>query len=842
MTKPPKQARNERERKLGACHMLGAVIGALLCQMALASDPLVVDTDREITTAMNVGDVTINANLTVNNVKVLPDANSTTYLPGTSGLTPRILVTGASGVYNEGAGNTHTMRIGVNGGMGCLVVSNSANARVQQFLIDGNASDPVTPGTNTVLRLEDNGMAVIDNGWNYNSNAVTRVVFAGGRMRGGHMFRTANAKARWLVQAEPGQDINFISLALQGNNILDGSGKIELATDGDIVVGDDGASTAYPTTQGKLYLTASTNNVIYSHAGDIVLSNNVQLIMQANDCLPCGPSNGGIRITKTIPDKNYFIAGRQVLPNFMTGGKSSRSNWIDVQDGFMTNATDTVSTLRLGARDDATSFKGHVFGKVIIDKSGTNQLTLADALLPRLDVSDGPVLVVAGKTNAVSRVEDARLSYSPELKVQGASLELGNANSAWVDKVDVTPDAKLTVNEGLLTVTNFTGGGTVAKSGNDSFTIRSATKTPDAGLNVRVDGGTFKFAGLACTNHWWRFTFKKTLYSSRTVTRKSDGASAKLTFALSKIHLHSALHNEKLDQNSDIQNLNLAEDPAYDGSEEDLSGLQPGTITSRKDYLYSSNDANDFAGGAHWEGTGTLPLGMISWSSAMVCTNKEIDPLVPSTYITVAFRLKSNAAPYQINGYSLTTSSNNSSPYVAPTAWTVETSPSGKPGTWVVVDERTDVTPGAVNFSNLNKRYPRYNDSHTYEMNRYTGGELTQLDLNDVQVGGDGLLDVSQVTGPVTISSLTINYQSPAGTISKCRFAGAGAVRIVNVPDGVRVSGGAEFPLAVLEQSGLEALNTWRVYVNGVEMPQLHPRLMADKLVLDGPGMMIIFK
>ena len=37
--------------------LLGLAIGILLCQMTLASDPLVVDTDREITTAMNVGDV-----------------------------------------------------------------------------------------------------------------------------------------------------------------------------------------------------------------------------------------------------------------------------------------------------------------------------------------------------------------------------------------------------------------------------------------------------------------------------------------------------------------------------------------------------------------------------------------------------------------------------------------------------------------------------------------------------------------------------------------------------------------------------------------------------------------
>jgi len=835
MTKLPKQAWMGGGRKLP--RLLGSAVGILICQMAIASDPLVVDTDREITTAMNVGDVTVNANLTVKNVKVLPDVNSTTYLPGTSGLTPQILVTGANGVYNEGATNTHTMRIGANGGMGCLVVSNSANARVQRFIVEPDASDPATPGTNTVLRLEDNGMAVIDNGWNSNSVAVARVVFAGGRMRGTKMFGTANANARWLVEAEPGHDIRFIDLALQGNKILEGSGKIELATDGDIVIGDDGKSTTYPTTQGKLYLTASTNRVIFSHAGDIVLSNNVQLIMQANDCLPCGPANGGIRITKTIPDKDYFITGRQVLPNFMTGGKSSRSNWIDVQDGFMTNATSTTSTLRLGARDDATSFKGHAFGDIVIEKSGTNQLTLADVLLPKLVVKDGPVLIAAGKTNAVSRVADARLEPIPEFKVEGASLTVDRLNSLWVNKVDIASDGELSVGDGLLTTANLSCGGTLATS--SSFALRTSVPPPASSIKVRADGGTFKFAGLTCSNHWWRFTFKKTDWPSRTITRKSDGASACMTFSLSKLHMHSATLDTVLDHNTVINNLNFTEDPSYDGSEEDLSGLQPGTITARKDCLYSSNDANDFAGGAVWGSTSNLTMQINGrWPYVLVCTNMVIDPQNPATYVTVAFRLREPVKPFKITGYSLAPSSNSSSYLVTPTDWIVETSPSGKPGTWTVVDERSGEVPESHSFSDITRNYTRYNNKHSYGID----GSLAQLDLDDVQVGGGGLLDVSCVTGTVSVSSLTIDYQSPAGTISKCSFAESGAVRIVNVPDGVRVNGGAEFPLAVLEQSGLEALKTWRVYVNGVENPQLHPRLTADKLVLGGPGMMISFK
>lgn len=45
-----------------------------------------------------------------------------------------------------------------------------------------------------------------------------------------------------------------------------------------------------------------------------------------------------------------------------------------------------------------------------------------------------------------------------------------------------------------------------------------------------------------------------------------------------------------------------------------------------------------------------------------------------------------------------------------------------------------------------------------------------------------------------------------------------------------------------LLKTKLKMGETGRVYVNGVEKPQFHPRLTVDKLMLDGLGMMIIFK
>ena len=828
--------------------LLVAVFSMLGTMCVLASADLVVDEPTEITAATNIANATINADLTVNNVRVLPDSGSTTLLPGVSGKTPRILVTGSSGVYNTGAANTLTMKIGENGGMGCLVVSNSANARVQQFRVEENASDPATPGTNTVLRLESNGMAVIDNGYNYNPDAVARIVFAGGKMRGGNPFRTSGT--HWLLESEPGEDIKFIDLALQGTQLTYNDthkGTVTLKTDRDIVVGDNATSSTSPRTQGKLILNSDTNRIHWAHAGDIVLSNNVQLVIQVGDCLPCGPAHGGIRITKTLSDKDYFVTGREVLPNFyFQTGQTSSCNWIDVQDGFMTNASATTwAVLKMGTWNEDTSFKGHVFGNVRIEKSGTGKITLADAQLPVFKLLSGSAEIAAGKTNALSRIESLKIGPDTALSLLTGDLEHTGDEALFVDSLSVGAGRELRLaGTSDFGVNSFSTEGTLVKTGAGTLDLRvGASEAP----KTRVDEGVCRLGGLHTTNRWWRFTFKKALLDS-TVCSTGYDAPATETLSIGKIHLFDLPSTDVLSDLTPHLNGGLEEDSEHTGGEDDLSDLEAGKICSSPWFIYSSGSeggVNSMANGATWRGSSSLVMGMSErgrgWNNCMVFTNKVVRLDDPSTYVTVAFRLKDDGSV--IRSYAIAAApSNGKATVVAATHWKVESSPTGKPGTWVTMDERADEDT-TTSVKSADHIYPYYNGRHAYMLRSTTLMRVASFDVSDVSATGTGVVDFSNVPdGVLTSSELTVDFSAGGGAYTKYAFGASGTLNLVNVPENVRLGANTTIPVSLGQVSGSENLRNWTVTVNGVLMPELKLMYKDGSLCFKPNGFVLTFR
>lgn len=824
-------------KMLFAASVLGAGV-------AWASEDLIVNENTEIDVARNIGNATINADLTVNNVKVLPDAGKTTYLPGEAGKTPQIVVTGSKGVYNEGAGNTHTMIVGGNGGMGCLVVRNGANARVQDLEVQSTAADPSTPGTNTVLRLESEGMAVIDKGYNNNPNAIARVVFAGGKMRGSRPFR-ATDKSRWLLEAEPGHDIRFVDLALQGTNLGENGDTVTLKTEGNVVIGDNGSANNAPTTQGKVYLLGPTNRIIWAHAGDIVLSNNVQLIVKSDNSLPRGPSHGGIRITKTLTDKQYFTTGRKVLPNFcFEGGYSSPCNWIDVQDGFMTNTSATAeAVLKLGTFDEDTSFKGHVFGKVGIEKHGAGKITLADAVLPHFKLLAGSAEVVAGKTNRLSKIESFIAGPLTSLSLNGGDLEFIGGSTNYLSALSVGAGHELRLAGNTeIGVDSLTTEGTIVKTGDGALDLRTAAT---AAPKIRVEGGIYRPCGIQTTNRWWRFTFKKA-YRDSTVCTKGYDAPATETLSIGKVHLFDYGMEQVLSDLTPPLNLKMTEDMSYTGKESDLSGLSAGTICASPWFIYSSGSkdgVNSMSAGATWTGPASLTLSMASsgWVSCMVYTNKVVKLDDPDTWVTVAFRLKddeSTIRSYAIGG----APGNGGANAVSVTHWKVESSPTGKPGTWVTMDERAGETPNNY-VKSADHLFTYYNNLHPYMLHSANLMQVASFDVSAVSATGSGQVDFSNVPeSALTSSELTVDYAAGGGTYSRYAFGATGVLKIVNVPAGTRIKSSTTIPVQLGTVSGEENLKDWTVMVNGVARPDLQLMCENDVLSFRRHGLLMVIE
>ena len=826
--------------------MSTAMLGAI---GVFASDDYVVSVDTEVTAQTNVGNVTVNADLTVNNVKFLPDANTTTYLPGTSGLTPQIVVTGASGKYNDGASNAHKVSVGLNGGSGCLVVRNGASARANTLQIEEDASDPSAPGTNTVLRLESNGMAIIDNGKNLNSNAVARIVFAGGRMRGVKPFWTSGT--HWLVEAEPGEDIRFIDQALQQMNATESDSKkgtVTFKTDRDIVIGDDGSSTTYTTLHGRLVVNASTNRIIWANSGDVVISNNAQLVVQADECLPNGPGLGGIRIVKTMTDAQYFTKGRQELPNVLVGvssrGITTSCNWIDVQDGFLSNRLMTAageSTIRMGVWNEDTSFKGHVIGPVKIEKHGSGKISLGDAFLPKFHLLSGSAEIIAGKTNAVSRIDSLKTNGAPSFNVSTGDLEYGGSESIDLGTLSVAAGRELRLSGGAnLSVGTLTTDGTIVKTGSGTFDLSTdATAAP----KIRVDGGVYRPGGVATTNRWWRFTFKKAAKDS-VVCTKGDDAPATETLSLGKIHLFGYGPDQVLSDETPPLNRNLALDETRTGNEEDLSGMAAGTIASSPWFIYSTG-ANNMPKGATWTNATSLTLSMASsgWVSCMVFTNKIVQLDNPDTWVTVAFRLKDDDSvirSYCIGGGA----GNGSAGVVGATHWKVESSPTGKPGTWVTMDERAEETPNHY-VKSADHLFTYYNGLHPYMFHMNGTGPIRAdtFDISNVSATGTGSVDLSNVPDSALASSeLTVDFPAGGGSYSKYSFGETGTLRIVNVPENVRISERTEIPVSLGTVLNANNVRRWTVTVNGVENSNLNLQCQDGVLSFRRKGFVLSFR
>lgn len=831
----------------GRIHMQMAVMAVAILGISgvFASDDYVVSEDTEVAAQKNVGNVTVNANLTVNSVKFLPDANTATYLPGTSGVTPQIVVTGTGGVYNEGSSNKHTVRVGLNGGSGCLVVRNGATARANTLQVEENASDPSTPGTNTVLRLESNGMAIIDKGMNLNSNAVARIVFAGGRMRGAKPFVTSGT--HWLVEAEPGKDIKFIDQALQQINATESdskNGTVTFKTDRDIVVGDNGSSRDYPTLHGRLLLNAATNRIIWAHSGDIVISNNAQLVVQADESLPNGLEHGGIRIVKTMTDQEYFTSGRKELPNILVGlaksGITTSCNWIDVQDGFLSNRVMTAegeSTIRMGVWGEDTSFKGHVIGPVKIEKHGSGKILLGDAFLPKFHLLSGSAEIIAGKTNDVSRIDSIKTGDATSLAVLTGDLEYGgNGETNCVRSLSVAAGHELRLLGGAsLSVDTLAVDGTIVKDGAGTFDLNTDEAVAP---KVRVDGGVYRPGGITTTNRWWRFTFKKAKQDSF-VNETGCDAPATETLSLGKIHLFGYGPDQTLSDLTPPLNLNLALDETRTGKEDDLSGMAAGTIASSPWFVYSRG-TDALAEGAHWTNAVSLTLPMKStWVDCMVFTSKVVQIDNPDTWVTVAFRLKDDNSvirSYCIGG----AAGNGGARYIGATHWKVESSPTGKPGTWVLMDERAGETPNH-SVTSASHLFTYYNGLHPYML--HAPVRTDSFDISSVSATGTGSVDLSNVPdSALTSSELTVDFSAGGGVYTKYAFGANGTLNLVNVPENTRLGPKTSIPVSLGQMSGSENLRNWTVTVDGVLMPDLKLMYKDGSLCFRPNGFVLTFR
>jgi hypothetical protein len=268
----------------------------------------------------------------------------------------------------------------------------------------------------SVLTLRS-GTTTLQCATNANPDVAARVLFSGGSLRGtsfsGKPFCAANG-GKWILEGGDGADIVVGELGLQRIAWLTGSGSIETRGDCDVVLYDCQYNAANDY-RGTVYL--NTPNALWNHTGDLVLSNAIHVVCQADNCLPVGSQTGDIVfkwINRSLPAPLLDLNGHSVAVNGLDTAAG----------GIVTNSSASIATLRIGEDDTAgaVALPALSGGNIALAKRGTetNTVSLASSDLAALRVESGTLVVVgAGGAGGSPAVTAASVEVA-----EGATLVL----------------------------------------------------------------------------------------------------------------------------------------------------------------------------------------------------------------------------------------------------------------------------------------------------------------------------------------------------------------------------------------------------------------------------------
>ncbi|MBR1608874.1 MAG: hypothetical protein IJ678_04580 [Kiritimatiellae bacterium] len=624
----------------------------------------------------------------------------------------------------------------------------------------------------TVLALRS-GKTTLQAATNANPAVAARIHFLGGSIGctsfSGTPLCSANG-GKWILEGAPGWPIRFGSLGLQRMSWLAGDGSVETRGHCDVVF-DSGDYNAENDWRGTVYL--NKGNTAWNHTGDLVLSNAVDVVCRADDCLPSGPQTGGIRFTWTNragpPPPRLDLNGRSVSVNGIRG-----------TEGYgVTNSASTVATLRIGEGDTAGSITNLVLSGANINlvKRGaeTNVVSLGGSDIAALRVEAG-TLVVTGEAGmrlsaaSVTVAEDATLVI--ERTVVGTSTFSGDGAVETLDggTLQITFGDNDPADTLVWDDPELPEGNAFIKVGSNRAIVQTA-EALDTDIDVR--DGSLVFSGRTCTNEWYRFLFNGSQYQQSNQIAIGD--------------------------------LRVYSDTT--GAENVAKGIGSGG-----NILAAGTDPANLAPGqcvAHFATTTTVPSGQSAnlWDLRNAFDNDAYNAVLSAgTYYIynnasqtwVAFRMA--AGKNRVQSY-LPAKASGITWYWHPSAWLFETSPDGV--NWQTVDTRT----GVLTSSGYG--------ATPFPIKGFLADGAAGFDpAANVKVASGATLDASGVAGGQTLSRLTVDMSAGGGTIRGVTIAEDGVLDLVNVPAGLSLHD-ATIPVTLLDVADGSNFASWTVLSDG---------------------------
>ena len=719
----------------------------------------------------------------------------------------------------------NTLTVGGPGGTGLITLGgkrkgntttsyelDASHLRCGSIVVSAEATSAT--GFIDILRLNDGGSLVQNQTFekinNLNATCDARILFNGGSLSVANAYsssqRFVSTAGRAIVfESENGKPIDL--RYRWGGTGYPANGALRTAGAGDMVV--------YSETGSEHHYGWSLNlgHIQWGHKGDFRLAKNMWVVCYTTNALPCLADGGDV-----------VLEGNSIYNSLYVNGYNQDLNGLKAAaNSVVTNASATVATLRFGsARADGTLNVPRLGGAITVAKVGAGTLTVTNTpSIPSVDAKAGTILFAPG---CDVRVKSVTAAAGAKIVVDGVTVSADSIRLDADDIVETRNGGRLVLamdvaaNETAYVARDkVASGATVDKTGSGTLCYVAKAQVLPAAL--RVHDGTLQFAELGTTNEFWRVTIKA-----------PEVAGTYLN--LSPFRLHDG-------------DFAFCDGGWNDGTTKTYTQVAnttaPADLTARQ-VMFSSTD---YTTTKHGSDNPVEPEVAMFINSSVFSCRFNLKPTVdnPDTWLVATYRIAPLNGKY-VYGYDVKSQWDGWNTQYAGT-WMVESSPSGKDGTWVVMDEQsaqkarngeswyrgTDTKVNGV-FVPSNNPYPLkapYQASAGFDP------------VADVQVDPGATLDCSLVTDGQELSSLTVDWSKSgeAGVLKGVKLAATGTLNLVNVT-GKAPTG--DLPLAFVDSVTGGDLSGWTVKVNGVVTAKRLLFWSNGKLSLSSVGLTVIVR
>lgn len=688
----------------------------------------------------------------------------------------------AGGSFRQNAGKGDILEIGANGGWGRVDVLSTQFEAFRMRYLDVAAAARPPDDDPTVLTV--GGRVNLRSLRNKGDQAV-KVVFTGGILSSTDgdnniWFQVPSAGGACLLEGQAGAAIQFDNAGHSTRQFCSGNGTVRTVGDCDFVTA--GMYMERSGAWNRLVLNAP--HVVWGHTGDFRLQEDVRVT--CDNLLPVGNGTGDIVFDVVKEAKTYPLAlDIRGCTNAVNGVRDGMGN------SLVTNSSEAVlSVLRLGTAKDGV-FTARAGGRLRIEQTGhTVDMGAAEVACT--------YAVVAGTLRVTNAATIATLEVGTNgtVVVDGAALTVGTLrdNGGTFRCVNGGRLAVAAGGTGLnfsgvaggLVNPNFAGRGTVEKTGEGAFVVHQTNAFP---WNVHVAAGTWRFAGIGCTNEWWRWTAKEVsgphlnLASLGLFRPVSDTAhwTPATTGAIQPAPAGTAPAGLARNQSHVPEHVLMRDEPDSTG----------GAFPRGARFLFA-NAFNDY-----FEPTSPVPRGASS----------------PATWIPVTFRI----APDAIVGFSQRASWGGAATW--PRVFTLETSADGAAWTTALAADNCLWTGGAAWYlgdaasGSNNRNYC----PHPLPIGGYDAPCAAGFAADaEVRVDAGATLDLSNgaTAAARAVSSLTVDAAAGGGTVRGLAVPETGTLRLLNVASDADLVD-YTVPLALPDATATANFARWTLVVNG---------------------------